>query len=138
VSIKAGELQYSFRGVNGHSALEHRFREGQPIVAMIDYCYEGTSHVMADFLGYPARTPTGVFAFARRHEYRISVMTWRDGAIVVADSFDAASASIEVNVQRVNTTVEREILARPERWLLWPSVDRRWSGVDYELGAARP
>lgn len=124
-----------FRRPGGAMAVARAFRDGRPIVAMLDYCYEETASVVGPFCGYPARTPAGVFALAHRFGYSLTVVAMGEsGDPCAVDSFapgrDAAAAAT-----RVNAALEGLIFAAAPRWLLWASVDRRWIGVDYQRSA---
>lgn len=135
-SAAGKEDLYLFRPPSTPIRILRAFKEGRPVAAMLDYCYDETAYEVADFLGYPARTPSGIFALAQRFRYEVEVLSFRDGKLVIIDSFTAADGTIRDSVQRVNQAIEGEILRDPVRWLLWPSVDRRWIGVDYELASA--
>jgi lauroyl/myristoyl acyltransferase len=121
-----------FREPGGALAVARAFRDGRPVVAMLDYCYDDTSAVLAPFCGYPARTPAGVFRLAHRFGYALTVVEIDEsGRPRAADSFapgpDAAAAAA-----RTNAVLEQLIFSAPPRWLLWASIDRRWVGVDYD------
>ena len=133
VEVAGTQYLLPFRSAGEALRLARAFRTGRTICAMLDYCYEETASVKSDFLGYPAHTPVGVFALAARFGYGVEVLSHRGGELVSVDSFPATTGTIEQNVQRVNRRIEEEILSSPCRWLLWPSVDRRWIGVDYQL-----
>jgi hypothetical protein len=137
ISAAGRENLYLFRPPATSLGIVRAFKEGRPVAAMLDYCYDETSVIVSDFLGYPARTPGGIFVLAQRFGYQIEVLSFRDGKFVIVDSFGAADGTIPDSVQRVNQAIENEILRDPVRWLLWPSVDRRWIGVDYELASSQ-
>jgi hypothetical protein len=124
-----------FRNPGAVMAVARAFRLHRPVVAMLDYCYDETASVIANFCGYPARTPSGVFQLARRFGYAADVIELSaDGTPVVIDSF-TPGADVAAAAARVNVALERSIMSAPPRWLLWASVDRRWLGVDYEAGS---
>lgn len=121
-----------FRQPGGAMAVARAFRAHRPIVAMLDYCYDETASVIADFCGYPARTPAGVFRLAHRFGYELAVVELNaEGEPTVIDSF-APDDDVTAAATRVNGVLERSIFAAPPRWLLWASVDRRWLGVEYD------
>lgn len=132
VSAAGLENLYLFRSGSTGISLIRAFKEQRPIAAMLDYCYDESSHITANFLSYPARTPIGLFTLAEKFNYQIELLSFRDAECVVIDSFWANQGTILDNVIRVNQVIEKEILTDPARWLLWPSVDRRWIGTDYE------
>jgi len=126
-----------FREPGGAMAVARAFRAHRPIVAMLDYCYDETASVIADFCGYPARTPAGVFRLAHRFGYELTVVQLdANGEPAVVDSFFPDADAVDA-ASRVNATLERSIFAAPARWLLWASIDRRWLDVDYEEQASR-
>jgi hypothetical protein len=107
------------------------FRDGRPVAAMLDYCYDETASVVADFCGYPARTPIGVFRVGYRFGYTtLFVQIDETGRVAVLDRFPCARDPVTA-ARRVNRVLERVIFDAPPRWLLWASVDRRWIGTDY-------
>ena len=127
-----------FRPQLDMSRLAEGLAARRPIAAMIDYCYDETRHVETPFLGYPARTPSGLFVLAARCDYAVCVAGVRDGVAVELVRLDPVPSDPVECAAAVNTAVESEICADPSRWLLWPSVDRRWSGVDYNEPIAAP
>ena len=121
---------YCFRGGPVSSLLPRAFHAGRPVFAMFDHCYESSRHIITEFLSYPARTPTGILELAARHRYRVGLVSARGRIIKVIQSFPA-TPDIRATVLTLNRTLEKEILRRPARWLLWPAVPQRWIGVDY-------
>jgi lauroyl/myristoyl acyltransferase len=120
-----------FREPGGALTVARAFRDGRPIVAMLDYCYDDTSSVLAPFCGYPAKTPAGVFRLAHRFGYEMTIVAMDESGYPSAAGSFTPGPDAEKAAERTNATLERLILAAPPRWLLWPSVDRRWIGVDY-------
>lgn len=106
------------------------FRRGAPVAAMLDYAYDETGCVDVPFLGHEARTPAGVFALAGRSGYTVEVVAARRQGWEVLDRF-AAPRDVRAAAARAAAALDREIVDAPARWLLWPSVDRRWRNVDY-------
>jgi hypothetical protein len=129
--IVGGKHLYFFRAQKLSSTLPRAFREGKPVFAMMDYCYNETVSINADFLGYPAKTPAGLLYLAQRYKYEIVFLTMRGRLGIAKDCFPADSYQIEECAVRINKLIENEILRQPARWLLWPSVDNRWIGVNY-------
>jgi hypothetical protein len=108
-------------------AVKPRFARGDPIVAMLDYCYDATSAVVAPFLGHPARTPAGLLAYTARFGYDLTVVSVRPDRSAAATQLDIGDAGPRELAERVNRAIAQEIRLAPARWLLWPSVDRRWA-----------
>jgi hypothetical protein len=125
------EYLHCFRTQAISSKLPRALARRKPIFAMMDYCYEDTHSETAEFLGYPARTPAGLIQLAKRYDYDIVFLTMRNDSIVPTQPFNVKSMSVSQIIKDLNAIIEREILRCPARWLLWPSVDRRWVGVDY-------
>jgi lauroyl/myristoyl acyltransferase len=122
-----------FRKAGAVVALARAFRSGRPIAAMLDYCYDETAAVEAPFLGRMSRTPIGLFALARRYGYRIDVLSVADGAACTVEQIESREVAISDNVMlagTVNAAIGRQVLLDPARWLLWPALDRRWTGSD--------
>jgi hypothetical protein len=123
-------LLINFRSRGGLRRLYQAFRQGRPIVANIDHCYPGTGYVWADFLGYPARTPIGIFKLALRFGYAVKiVMSTSDGRsrlIALQKSGNAADLCTAATAM-----IERAIVARPSRWTMWPALDSRWPPISY-------
>lgn len=121
-----------FRSGQFSGALGRAFRARRPVFAMLDYCYESSRHVVADFLSYPARTPVGVLRLAARSDYRIGLVSVRGRTLRVVQTIPTAGRAVEEIAGDLNAGIAREILRRPARWLLWPAVTQRWVGVDYD------
>jgi lauroyl/myristoyl acyltransferase len=122
---------FCFRGTESMTPLVRAFRNGRQVVVMMDYCYDETSHTVVNFLGYPARTPSGVLTLAARFGYQITSGNHTERCSLVEAKVTGTKSVPELALA-INSHLEQEILAAPAEWLLWASVDRRWIGVDYE------
>lgn len=118
-----------FRTPTGIRKTVELFQRGGPVAAMLDYCYADTSAVAhVPFLGKPSRTPIGLLRLANRYGYAISIVEMNDLARtpeIVAHVGPNRMPERELAIV-VNEALSRAILADPEEWLLWPSLDRRW------------
>lgn len=110
---------FDFRTSKSLLPLARRFAAGQGVFAMMDYCYEDTGWVPARLLGQMVKVPAGVLKLACRFDYRIAFYSLRGDSICEVDSFEAKEAGIDGSAQRINDTLEQEILRAPARWLLW-------------------
>jgi hypothetical protein len=121
---------YCFR--EGFSlALPRALSAGRPVFAMFDFCYPETRHIITDFLSYPTRMPAGLLQLARRYNYALRLASIRGRKIQFVANISSQDRDETQIAAELNRKLEREILRRPERWLMWPSVDQRWIGVDY-------
>lgn len=112
--------------VDMRSRLEAACVAGQPIAAMLDYCYDHTRSVeWSTFLGRQCRTPSGIFSYVARHDYNVAVMAPETDGWHVACQFESGHTSRCVDL--VNAKLTEMIAEDPSQWLLWPSLDRRWS-----------
>ncbi|AGZ54556.1 LpxL/LpxP family acyltransferase [Mycobacterium kansasii] len=109
------------------SRLEAACVNGQPIAAMLDYCYEHTrSAEWSPFLGRQCRTPSGIFGLVARYDYPVVVMAPEGTGWHVKCQFESGQTSRQRCVDRVNAELTQMISQDPSQWLLWPSLDRRW------------
>ncbi len=107
------------------------FRKGRSIACMIDYCYDETVNVEAPFLGYQSATPIGLLMLASNFGYKIDLVSYKyNNACIIASEY-ASNWKAEDLAIWINSHLESEIISEPARWLLWPSVDRRWRNVRY-------
>lgn len=113
----------------GAFRLLREMRSGRPVYAMMDYVYPETHAITAPFLGYPVRTPGGLFALAARHRYRIAFLRPSGDTVQIADVLDPARHSVESCAEWTNALLEQAILCSPARWLLWCSLPNRWIGA---------
>ncbi|MDO9048871.1 MAG: hypothetical protein Q7U66_14220 [Methylobacter sp.] len=121
-----------FRNPSSGISLLKAFRKGQTIACMMDYCYDETVNVKIPFLGYQAATPAGLLMLASRFGYQIDFISYKNNSACIIASTHARNRTAEDLAVWINALLEHEIIAEPTRWLLWPSVDRRWRGVQYE------
>jgi hypothetical protein len=121
-----------FRNPSSSISLLKAFRKGRSIACMIDYCYDETVNVKAPFLGYQASTPSGLLILASRFGYQIDFVSYKNKGIFKVASTHASNRTSQDLAAWINTHLEHEIIAEPARWLLWPSVDRRWRDVQYD------
>ncbi len=119
-------------------ALARAFHRGRRIFSTFDYCSAELQHIVSDFLGFPARTITGLLELAERSDYEVHFLTQRDGAAEVTETLHPASDGIEECAKRLNRAVENEILATPPRWLVWPVADHRWIEAGEDLAQSQP
>ncbi len=119
---------FNFQSSQTALALARRFAAGQCVFAMMDYCYEETSWVPARLLGQMVKVPAGVLKLACRFDYRIAFVSLRGDSICEVDSFAAKDSGIDGSAQRINDTLEQEILRTPPRWLLWGNHPVRLAG----------
>jgi hypothetical protein len=124
-----------FRAPGSPAAITRAFASGRHIAAMIDYCYDETAFVMSPFLGLPSRTPVGVLRLASRFGYRVKVLSWAGKRPYIAASIPAAGLAPDRLANEVNEVISREIVADPTSWLLWPSLDRRWTTTEHAPGS---
>lgn len=106
-------------------------KQGRPLFAMMDYCYDETSSMDIPFLGYPARTPIGILKLAQRFCYRIRIVCEKDKQPFFREIGPISELSLQDLATNINAEIQAEILRDPPSWLLWASVDRRWRNVDY-------
>lgn len=131
MKLAAGENHlFNFLTAKNNLQLIRAFRLNQPIVAMMDYCYENTSCSEIEFLSYKAKTPNGLIKLAKRYQYTIEIISLTDGLVQVLDSIPTPLYSMHDILSLINNLIEKAILSNPPRWLLWPSVDNRWIGVN--------
>jgi hypothetical protein len=132
-SIRTEHSLCCFRRDRQYLRLPRVFRQGDPVFAMIDHWYAGTRSVVTPFLSYPAHLPSGVLELARRFGYRVALLSVRQRTLAVVREW-WPPYSVPSLAEQINTVLEQEILARPHRWLQWPSLPDRWIGVDYGDG----
>jgi len=121
---------YSF-GDGFSRALLRALSAGRPIYAMMDFCYPNTRHLVTNFLSYPALMPAGLLQLASRYNYSLRLVSIRGRTIQCIADIPVLGRCEDEIATDLNLLLEVEILRRPERWLLWPSVDQRWINVDY-------
>lgn len=119
------ENRIMFRsGLGDLRKLYRTFRDGIPIACMLDYCYDGTQYIESSFLGSQCRTPIGALHLAKEHGYTVKL--WKNPHEVDV-SVDLQSTDVVMAAAAINQAIGSQIALDPARWLLWASLDRRWS-----------
>lgn len=118
----------AFREVGASVRLLRAFQEGRSIGAMLDYCYDETRAVTAPFLGFECRTPAGLLTLACRFEYDLALLDVSEGVPKIL-SLRPATGPVEHLAALLNAELSAIIWREPARWLLWPSLDRRWPAL---------
>jgi lauroyl/myristoyl acyltransferase len=93
---------------------------------MMDFCYPGSADLQADFFGRSVSTPAGVLTLAERFDCPIAFLSLRDGCLQPIDEFSAKESGAGGAAERINRTIESEILRDEPRWLLWTTMKSRW------------
>lgn len=116
-------LAANFNRTGGLMALRRACEKRQPVAMMLDYCYEGTRHRVADFLGLPCKTPSGLIEVSLRLGYAICLVSSSDLSIRV----EQVPPHQDVNdcIHWLNARISEHIERDPTRWLLWPSLNSR-------------
>jgi len=100
---------------------------GRNIAAMLDHVYPDTEQVRANFLGRPARTPCGILKLGISLGYTLALVAPRGEKIQVVATAKAEGMDVAGLAGLVNGWIEKEIVARPERWLMWSALPYRFS-----------
>ena len=99
---------------------------------LIDVPYEQSKEgcIELPFLGKSARFPTGIAKIARKTNALIVpyyVLESRQGLDVnFFPGLDAADLSETEIMQQLVGLLEKQILAHPEQWWLWPALPMMW------------
>ena len=116
---------YNFKSSAPSSLLPRAFHDGRAVYAMMDFCYEGGAFIASSFLGQTVKVPAGVLKLSKRYGYEICVLSNREEGVGVIDSFPSQEYDLQGLADRINGTLEREILRDPARWLLWDHLSGR-------------
>ncbi|ANP90593.1 hypothetical protein BA011_32315 (plasmid) [Rhizobium leguminosarum] len=116
-----------FRSRGSLARLMRSLKGGQPVACMFDYCYAETASVDAMFLGFSSRTPSGLLTLAARFGYELVLVSYLDGDARIVATVDAAGQPPKELASLINHHLQQQILRDPSRWLLWPSLNSRWS-----------
>lgn len=99
------------------------------VVGMLDHAYRHTHNKHLSFLGMPSLTPVGLFEIAGRLSLDIGLLYPEPST----NSFSIKKYSINHynSCSEVATHVlddlSKNIMERPQRWLLWPNLNHRWN-----------
>lgn len=132
--LAAAGLVLNFRDRRCPVRLARWMAAGRPVYAMADHCYPETVSTIVPFLSYPARTPVGVFRLAERYGYAVEVLAPRDGGrrATLRRIGRTPDTGADDLCRDATAAIEAEILRSPDRWLMWPAVDKRWIGATYD------
>lgn len=119
---KAG-LAANFTRTDGLRALRRACERRQSVAMMADFCYEGTRHRVANFLGAPCRTPSGLIELALRFGLAIRLVSIAGDFI--ATEIAPAAGAVDDYIGWLNRRIGERIEFDPTRWLLWPSLAAR-------------
>ncbi len=109
---------------------------GRPVAVMLDYCYQGTERCApVNFMGRKATMPDGILELARRYGYSVHLLGPVEGYCHEILRIEKLTPGEGEPAQIITSAIEGAILAAPGRWLLWPSLDRRWwaAGADWDI-----
>lgn len=117
-------LTFNFRTSKSMFNLLRAMRNGRPIVAMFDYCYEGTRQDVIEFLSYPVKTPTGILRLAHMFGYEARVIGPVGGGVGTVGVFREIKDERK-SALAINSCIGNNILQNPVEWLMWPALDQR-------------
>lgn len=118
-------------------SLTRAFKDGRPVFAMVDHCYSETRSCSSSFLSFTVNSPTGIYELAKRFCYSLCFVTWDDSKVNLLPDFNDLG-NIEYLTRRVDNLIQREIIKKPESWLLWGALPDRWQKKDLEQALSRP
>lgn len=107
-------------------AIIEAIRESRSIVTMLDYWYAGTRSVESRFLGSNCYTACGIVQLALNNGYSICLLSISADGRVTEEPMPISS-NLQALIDAINAGLSQCIMEDPARWLLWPSLDRRWS-----------
>lgn len=136
---RAKKLQVLQRRLGGPFLVEgdsvrpiYRALDQHVMALLIDVPYEQSKDgcIELPFLGKPARFPTGIAKIARKTNALIIpyyVLESRQGLDVnFFPGIEAAVLSETEIMQQLVALLEKQILANPEQWWLWPALPMMW------------
>lgn len=127
--IKDEANLYNFRSPKLSSKLVRAFKERKSILAMFDYCYETSRSITSNFLGIEVKTPYAILILAKRHNYKVKFIYDNNGFYIKECPEDNYLAL----TQTINNLITERIYKNPAQWLLWPSLDTRWTFNDEKI-----
>ncbi|MBJ2157936.1 hypothetical protein [Variovorax sp. IB41] len=122
--LTSAGLTFNFRSGKPISKLVREMRNGTPIVAMFDYCYEETKQEIVNFLSYPVRTPIGILKLGKLFNYEIRVLGPVKKDIGTLSHFKEIN-NVSALATTINSEISNAILRNPTEWLMWPALDQR-------------
>lgn len=127
--LRDAGLSFNFRCQKSLRPLVDTFKRKQSLAAMLDHHYPGTRSRLVGFMSSLCRTPSGIIELAMQYDYNIALITVESGQSSSQDIQYTKGESVDAVLCRLNDEITRSILLDPYRWLLWPSLNSRFSEI---------